>query len=410
MEAQFVIVGAGFAGAKAAEALRAEGFDGRIVVIGEESERPYERPPLSKSLLLGTAERESAFVHAADWYKENDVELRIGVRATRLDRSARTVALSDGTTVPYDRLLLATGSRPRRLNVPGADTAPVRYLRTIADCERLSPDLHAGARVVVIGAGWIGLEVAAAARTLGASVHVVEMAALPLQRVLGDEIATVFRDLHTRRGVTFHFSATVAELRPDAVVLGDGTELPADVVVVGVGVEPNVELATDAGLTVANGIVVDATLRTSDPHIFAAGDVANVQHPVLGLPVRVEHWDTALQGGATAGRAMLGRDVTYERVPYFFTDQYSDGMEYTGYVAPGGYDEVVIRRLSSVESVTPELIAFWVKDSRVLAGMNLNVWDVQEEIRALVRAGYAGITVEPARLADPAVPLADVIR
>jgi 3-phenylpropionate/trans-cinnamate dioxygenase ferredoxin reductase component len=406
----FVIVGAGLAGANAAQTLRADGYTDRLVLIGEEDVRPYERPPLSKGLLLGTSEREQAFVHSAQWYGENNVEFLPGVRVTALDRTAQSVILADGTRVPYDRLLLCTGSRPRQLPIPGADLDHVLSLRTMADSDRLGARLTDGARVVVIGAGWIGLEVAAAARLRGADVTVLEAAGLPLQRVLGDEVATVFRDLHAQRGVTFHFGASVQEIAPDAVVLADGTRVPADTVLVGVGVEPNIELARDAGLTVANGVVTDVSLCTSDPHVFAAGDVANSRHPLIGQSLRVEHWDNAIRGGKAAARAMLGQPVVYDNLPYFYTDQYDLGMEYAGYVAPGGYDSAVFRGDPSVvEGKTPEFLVFWQKNGRVLAGMNVNIWDVQDDIQALVRAGHAGRAVDLAKLADPSITLTDLI-
>jgi 3-phenylpropionate/trans-cinnamate dioxygenase ferredoxin reductase component len=402
MTEQFVIIGGGLAGAKAAETLRDEKFTGRIVLIGEEPDRPYERPPLSKAQLLGTGARDDAFVHSRSWYAENDVDLRTGIRAESIDRAAATVTLNDGSTVTYDRLLLTTGSSPRRLDVPGSDLDGVLYLRTLPDADRLTAALVEGVRVVIIGAGWIGLEVAAAARTHGATVDVVEMAGLPLQRVLGDEVAGIYARLHQEHGVTFHFGASVRELRGDgtvsAVVLGDGTELPADVVVVGVGIRPNVELAEQAGLVVDNGIAVDAALRTSDPHIFAAGDVANAVNPLLGRSIRLEHWGNALKGGPAVAQSMLGQDVVYDLVPYFYSDQYDLGMEYGGFVEPGGYDRVVFRG----DPAGYEFIAFWVKDGRVLAGMNANIWDVQDQIQALVRAGAP---VDLDRLADPAVPL-----
>ncbi len=402
MTDQFVIIGAGLAGAKAAETMRKEGFTGSIVLIGQEPDRPYERPPLSKAQLLGTGARDDAFVHELSWYADHDVDLRTDTRAESIDRDGGTVTLHDGGTVAYDRLLIATGSSPRLLDVPGSDLGGVLYLRTLPDADRLAATLVDGAHVVVIGAGWIGLEVAAAARTRGATVDVVETAGLPLQRVLGDEVARVYAALHEAHGVTFHFNASVQELRGDgsvsSVVLGDGTELPADVVVVGVGIRPNVELAEQAGLVVDNGIAVDAALRTSDPRVFAAGDVANAVNPLLGRSIRVEHWGNALKGGPAAAKSMLGQDISYDEVPYFYSDQYDLGMEYAGYVEPGGYDQVVFRG----DPATYEFVAFWVKDGRVLAGMNANVWDVQDHIQALVRAGAP---VDLGKLADPDVPL-----
>ncbi|MEU4482824.1 FAD-dependent oxidoreductase [Micromonospora sp. NPDC023966] len=398
----FVIVGAGLAGARAAQTLREEGFDGGIVVIGDEPERPYERPPLSKGLLTGGAEPDSVFVHEAGWYAEHDVDLRTTARAVAVDRSAGEVRLADGRHVRYDKLLLATGAAPRHLAVPGVDLDGVLRLRTLADSRRIAAALVDGAHLVIVGAGWIGLEVAAAARQRGATVDVVESAALPLRRVLGDEIARVFANLHRDHGVTFHFDTEVREVRGtgrvSSVLLADGTELPADAVVAAVGVQPNTELATAAGLTVENGILVDASLRTADPDIHAAGDVANAYHPVLRRRLRVEHWANALHGGPAAARAMLGQAVSYDDLPYFYTDQYDLGMEYVGHAPPGASDRVVVRG----DVAKREFIAFWTAGGRVLAGMNVNVWDVVPSIRRLV-AGAQPVDLD--RLADPDVPL-----
>ena len=413
MTEQFVIVGAGLAGAKAAETLRAEGFAGRIVLIGEETDRPYERPPLSKGHLLGTANLDAAFVHDSDWYAAHDVELRTGTAVESIDRTNGAVVLADGGRVTYDRLLLATGSSPRKLDLPGADLGGVLYLRTMTDSENLAKRLVDGAHVVVIGGGWIGLEVAAAARSHGSSVTIVEMTALPLLRVLGAQVARVFQAVHEAHGVTFRCSSGVRELRGDgdvrSVVLTDGTELPADLVVAGVGILPNVALAAVAGLGGGNGIETDAALCTSDSRIFAAGDVALSHNPLLGRSIRVEHWANALNGGPAAARSMIGQPVSYDRVPYFFSDQYDLGLEYSGYVEPGGYDLVVFRGSTEiVDGKAPEFVAFWLSGGRVLAGMNVNIWDAQDDIQRLVRAGYAGTAVDPAALADPSRPLAEL--
>ncbi|MET8306802.1 FAD-dependent oxidoreductase [Micromonospora sp. NPDC005173] len=401
----FVIVGAGLAGARAAQTLREEGFDGGIVVIGDEPERPYERPPLSKGLLTGGAEADSVYVHDAGWYAEHDVDLRTAARAVAVDRSDGMVQFADGQQIRYDKLLLATGARPRDLAAPGVHLDGVLRLRTLADSRRIAAALVDGAHIVIVGAGWIGLEVAAAARQRGATVDIVETAALPLRRVLGDEIARVFANLHRDHGVTFHFDAEVREIRGtgrvSSVLLADGTEVPADAVVVAVGVRPNTELATTAGLTVENGIVVDASLRTADPEIYAAGDVANAYHPVLRRRLRVEHWANALHGGAAAARAMLGQPVSYDDLPYFYTDQYDLGMEYVGHAPPEAFDRVVVRG----DVAKREFIAFWTAGGRVLAGMNVNVWDVVPSIRRLVAAAQP---VDLDRLADPAVPLDEV--
>jgi 3-phenylpropionate/trans-cinnamate dioxygenase ferredoxin reductase subunit len=404
----FVIVGAGLAGAKAAETLREEGFDGQVVLVGAETERPYERPPLSKDLLLGTADRDSPYVHEAGWYAAHDVDLRTGTTVAALDRGRKVVRTSDGEELRYDRLLLATGATPRRLPVPGADAANVLELRTFADSDRIGETVHDGVRLVVIGAGWIGLEVAAAARQRGAAVTVVEAAALPLQRVLGDRMAEVFADLHRAHGVDFRFGAQVRQLRGDGsqVVLADGTTLDADAVLVAVGVRPNVELAEQAGLPVDDGVLVDRRLRTGDPDVFAVGDIANVDHPLLRARVRVEHWANALNGGPVAARAMLDRDVSFDLLPYFYTDQYDLGMEYSGWVPPNAKADVVVRG----DLDRREFVAFWTVDGRVAAGMNVNVWDVNETVQDLVRAGLGGATVDPARLSDPDVPLTELVR
>jgi len=403
------IVGASLAGAKAAEGLRDNGFTGRVVLIGEETERPYERPPLSKGYLLGNEPRDKAFVHDVEWYGAHDVELLLGVRATDLHPVSHTLTLDGYEPLRYDKLLLATGSRVRRLDVPGTDLSGVRYLRTLPEADALIDHLRSATSVVVVGAGWIGLETAAAARTHGATVTVVELDSAPLRQVLGDEVATVFADLHRAQGVAFRFGTSVREIRGlggqvRSVVLTDGTELPADVVIVAVGIQPAVELAVAGGLAVDNGVAVDAGLRTSDPDIYACGDVASVEHPLIGRRIRVEHWSNALNGGKAAALALLGQPLSYDRVPYLFTDQYDLGMEYAGFVPAGGYDSVVFRG----DPEGGEFIAFWLSDGRVLAGMNVNVWDVQDQIQALVRAGYAGKAVDVARLTDPSVPLGDL--
>jgi 3-phenylpropionate/trans-cinnamate dioxygenase ferredoxin reductase subunit len=409
-ERTFVIVGASLTGAKAAETLRELGYTGRLVLLGEESERPYERPPLSKGYLMGKDPRDTAFVHDAGWYAEHNVELRLGTRATALDPAAHTVTLDGGETLTYDKLLLGTGSRVRELDVPGADLDGVRYLRTMPESDALLERMRRGGDVVVVGAGWIGLETAAAARKHGCTVTVVELDTLPLRRVLGDEVASIFAELHRANGVDLRFGATVAEFTGESgkltgVVLGDGTRLSADLAIVGVGIRPATELAEAAGLPVDNGVVTDAGLRTANPDVYAAGDVASSDNPLLGRRVRVEHWANALNGGKAAARSMLGEDVVYDRVPYFYSDQYDLGMEYSGYVEPGGYDQVVFRG----DTAAREFVAFWVKDGRVLAGMNANVWDVTDDIQKLVRAGYAGTSVDLERLADPKVPLGELL-
>ncbi|QRV36824.1 FAD-dependent oxidoreductase [Streptomyces californicus] len=408
----FVIVGAGLAGAKAAETLRAEGFTGRVILIGDERDHPYERPPLSKGYLEGKAERDSVFTHERPWYAGADIELHLGQPVTALDRYARTVQLGDGTVIHYDKLLLATGSEPRRLDIPGTDLAGVHHLRRLAHADRLRNVLAALGRdnghLVIAGAGWIGLEVAAAARGYGAEVTVVESEPTPLHQVIGPELGQIFTELHASHGVRFHFGARLTEITgQDGMVLAartdDGEEHPAHDVLAAIGAAPRTALAEAAGLETAEraqggGIAVDASLRTSDPHIYAAGDVAAASHPLLGARLRVEHWANALNGGPAAARAMLGQDVTYDRVPYFFSDQYDLGLEYSGWAPPGSYDEVIIRG----DAGKREFIAFWLKDRRVLAGMNVNVWDVTETIQELIRGRRQ---LDPEALGDPSVPL-----
>ena len=397
----FVIVGGGLAGAKGAEALRQKGFEGSIVLLGSEQHLPYERPPLSKGYLKSGEGLDDAFVHTAEWYAEHDVQVRTGTTVTAIDPEAHEVLTDGGERLSYDRLLLATGSTPRRLDLPGADFGGVLTLRTIEDSDRIRAVMQPGARLVFIGGGWIGLEVASAACEAGADVVVLESLDLPLVRVLGPQLAQVFAGLHRQHGVDLRTGVTVeaiegAEGAASGVRLGDGTVVPADAVIVGIGAAPNVGLAQEAGLAVDNGVTADAGGRTSDPDIFVAGDLANVEHPFLGRRVRVEHWANALDGPAVVAAAMLDQEPPEPELPYFFTDQYDLGMEYTGLADPT--DDVVVR--GDLDS--REFIAFWLRDGRVQAGMNVNVWDVTEPIKALIRSRAV---VDPKRLADPDVPL-----
>jgi 3-phenylpropionate/trans-cinnamate dioxygenase ferredoxin reductase component len=399
----FVIVGASLAGATATQTMREEGFDGRITLLGDEPHRPYERPPLSKGYLLGDTEREKVFVHPEGWYADHDVDLRVGTAVTRIYRGAHNVTLTDGSQVAYDALLLATGSLPRVLRLPGADLDGVCYLRRIEDSERIRTAFAQAPRVVIIGGGWIGLETAAAARAAGLDVTVLEQAELPLLRVLGYDVSQVFADLHRDHKVDLRCGVEVAAItgtdgRVTGVQLGDGTVLAADLVLVGVGITPNAYLAEDAGLEMSNGIMVNERLQTSDPAIYAAGDVANAYHPLLDRRLRVEHWANARRQGAIAARSMLGQDAVYNRLPYFFSDQYDLGMEYTGHVEPDGFDQIVFRG----DVAGREFLTFWLADRRVLAGMNVNVWDVTAPIEALITSGRQ---LDVARLADPDVAL-----
>jgi 3-phenylpropionate/trans-cinnamate dioxygenase ferredoxin reductase component len=398
-----VILGGGLAGAKAAEALRANDFDGQIVLIAAEQHLPYERPPLSKEFLAGKKSLDDFTVHDSAWYADSNIDLRRGTSAAAIDRSAHSVTLTDESSVGYEKLLLATGSRSRRPNIPGSDAAGVHYLRTFDEAGELNSVLQEGSSLAIVGAGWIGLEVAASARTRGVDVTVVETARLPLLGALGPEAAEVFADLHRDHGVNLLLESNVAEITTSSgtatgLALSDGTTVAADAVLVAVGAAPNIELAQAAGLDMGEGgVLVDATLRTSDPDIFAVGDIAAAQHPFLGTRIRTEHWANALKQPATAAANMLGQNTEYAELPYFFTDQFDLGMEYVGH-APT-YDQVVFRG----DVGNREFIAFWLDDqARVLAGMNVNVWDVVDDIKALIGSRA---TVPPDGLADPQIPL-----
>ena len=399
----FVIVGASLAGAKAAEALRQEGFEGRLVLLGEEPERPYERPPLSKDYLRGEAGPAKVYVHDEDFYAGQEIELRTSARVVAVEPAAGQVLLESGERLGYDRLLLATGAVAHHLPVPGADLPGVHTLRTLADSESLKQAMTRASRVAVVGAGWIGSEVAASARQMGTEVVLVVRGNVPLERVLGAEVGAVYHELHTDQGVellprtrveAFAGTRSVEEIRTS-----DGRRIACDLVVVGVGAAPRIELAQAAGLMVDGGIAVDERLETSAPGVFAAGDVAAAWHPFYQTRIRVEHWANALHQGPAAARNMLGLDVSYERLPYFFSDQYDLGMEYTGY-API-WDKVVFRGNPD----TREFIAFWLHDGRVLAGLNANVWGVTGPIGELIRSRRQ---VDASELADPDVALEDL--
>jgi 3-phenylpropionate/trans-cinnamate dioxygenase ferredoxin reductase component len=399
-----IIVGASLAGAKAAETLRAEGFDGRVVLVGAEAERPYERPPLSKDYLRGEVGREKVYVHDEGFYSEHDIELRLGTTAVDLNTSTSELTLDDGDRLRYDRLLLAMGSEPRRLTIPGAELDGVLYLRSVQDSDLLHERLGRGSAVVVVGAGWIGAEVAASARQCGLEVTVIEPASVPLERVMGAEVGAIYRDIHTDHGVEMLMGTGVEAFEGDEAVervrTSDGRVIECDFVVVGVGVQPRIQLAARAGLDVDNGILVDEHLETSLPGVFAAGDVANARHPFYGERIRVEHWANALHQGPAAARNMLGQADPFDRLPYFFSDQYEVGMEYSGFARD--WDRVVFRG----DPASREFIAFWISDERVVAGMNVNVWDVNEPIRRLISERVA---VDDRRLADPDVPIDQLV-
>jgi 3-phenylpropionate/trans-cinnamate dioxygenase ferredoxin reductase subunit len=398
-----LIAGGGLAAGKAVEGLRRDGFDGRIVLAGAERHLPYERPPMSKGYLMGTDDLASALVHPPEWYDEHDVDLELGTSVTAIDVVGH-IATVGGARIGYDKALIATGSSPRRLPAADDSGAPVAYLRTIDDSDRIRAVLGSGRRIVIIGGGWIGLEVAAAARRAGADVVVVEALPVPLMRVLGPEVGDVVADLHRSHGVDLRTRVSVSAVGARAgravVELDDGRSVDGDLLVVGVGATPNTALAEHAGLKTDNGVVVDELLRTSHPDVFAAGDVANSYHPRLRRYLRVEHWDNAIGQGFAAARNMLGHHQAYERLPYFYSDQYDAGMEFVGSIGPAGYDRVVLRGDVPGRVFT----AFWIGGGRVLAGMHVNDWDAIEPIRRIVAGGSADLRA----LGDPDVPLGDV--
>jgi len=398
-----VIVGASLAGAKTAEALREEGHDGPIVLIGSEAELPYERPPLSKEHLRGEVPADKARVHPESFYEEHAIDLRLGTTVESIDVHAREVTLAGGERIGWSALALTTGAEPRRLATPGGDLAGIHYLRGVGDSTAIAARLNEGGRVVVIGAGWIGAEVGASARQKGLEVAIVELADVPLERVLGRELGVIYADVHRDQGVELYTGVGVEAFeggdRVERVRLSDGRTLDCDFVVAGVGVAPRTALAEQAGITVDNGILVSERLETSAPGVFAAGDVANAFHPFFGRQIRVEHWANALNQPAVLAKSMLGKPASYERLPYFFSDQYDVGMEYTGFAA--AWDEVVFR--GDVDA--REFIAFWLSGGRVVAGMNVNVWDVTDPIKALIQSRRE---VAVGRLRDTDVPLEEL--
>lgn len=400
------IVGGGLAGAKAAEALREQDFDGDAVIFGVENELPYERPPLSKEFMQGKQDLPEFTVHDTDWYLDQRVEFRPGTRIDKIDAAAKTVTLPDGSTLTYDKLLLATGSSSRHIDLPGADAAGVHYLRTVDDARAIRDVLTEGARLAIVGAGWIGMEVAASARERGVEVTIAESAKLPLLRALGPEVAQVFADLHREHGVDLRTEVKVDEITTEngtatGLRLEGGDTISADVVLVAAGAVPNLEAAESAGLDIdGGGVLVNAGLRSSDPDIYVVGDIANAEHPILERRVRVEHWANALNQPAVAVTNMLGGGAEYENLPYFFTDQYDLGMEYSG--LSDGYEKVVFRG----DVPGREFVVFWLDgDNTVLAGMQVNIWDQLDAIKELI---VSGDPVDPDKLGDPSVALSDL--
>jgi 3-phenylpropionate/trans-cinnamate dioxygenase ferredoxin reductase subunit len=398
----YVVLGGGLAGAVAAEGLRQHGFEGRLVLIGDEAERPYERPPLSKEYLRGESE-EMPYVHPQALYAEQGIELWTSSLVGGIDTGARRLALDDGRTLEYDRLLIATGAEPRRLEVPGAELDGIRYLRTAEDSRAIRERIENQERLVVVGSGWIGAEIAASARQKGCEVTMLEMSTVPLERVLGPQVGQIYLDIHRQHGVEFIPETTVERFEGsgsvERVLTRDGASIDTGFVVVGVGVLPRTAIAEEAGIPVENGVLTDERLETQEPGVFAAGDVANAKHAFYGRHLRVEHWANARYQGALAARTMLGLEGVNEEIPYFFSDQYDVGMEYGGFATE--WDQVVFRG----DPADGEFIAFWLEGGRLVAGMNVNVWDVNDPIRELISSRRE---VDPGALADPDTPIEQI--
>jgi 3-phenylpropionate/trans-cinnamate dioxygenase ferredoxin reductase component len=400
----FVIVGAGLAGAKAAETLRAEGFDGRLLLFGEEAERPYERPPLSKGYLRGETDGDSLYLHQGRFHAAHDIELHTSTPVRWIDPPHRQVELASGERIAYDRLLLATGAAPRRLPLPGAELDGVRYLRSRRDADTVAAAAARAEHIVVVGTGWIGSEAAASLRQLGRQVTLVGPDTAPLARVLGPEVAGVYRDLHADHGVQLVLGTRVAGFRGhrrvEAVITSDGRVIPCDLVLVGAGAIPRTGLAEAAGLPIRNGVLVDERLQVLGvAGVYAAGDVAAAWHPRYQTYLQVEHWANAFNQGPAAAGSMLDIPTSYERLPYFYSDQYDLSIQHAGLATT--WDRVVFRG----DPASHAFIAFWLKDQRVVAGMHANIWDAIEPIQTLIRDGGP---VDPARLADSDIPLDQV--
>jgi 3-phenylpropionate/trans-cinnamate dioxygenase ferredoxin reductase subunit len=380
-----VIVGASLGGAKAAEGARSQGWTRPIRLVGAEPHMPYERPPISKDVLIGRNAPLTASVHDTGYYVDNDIDLLLGGTASRIDLTERTVELNGERKLHFAKLILATGSSPRRLSLTNAELPEVFYLRTLDDSLALRDRLLPGSRLAVIGASWIGTEVASSARQRGTDVTMIDPLSTPLERVLGPEVGRFFAELHRSHGVDMRMEVGVDAIEGSdhvtGVRLSDGTVISADTVVVGIGVIPNIELARDAGLSVEGGVLVDSGLVTSHPDVYAVGDVAEAEHPTFAGRIRVEHWANALNQGLAAGSNAAGAKVIFDRIPYFYSDQYDMGMEYSGWPVP--WDDVAFRG----EPDEGKFVAFYLKDGRVVGGANINVWDVNEHVQELIRAG-----------------------
>ena len=384
MSGPIVIVGASLAGGVAANTLREQGYDGPIVLVGSEPVAPYERPPLSKEYLRGEQPFEKALVKSPDHWSTINVETRLGVTAERIDTEGRAVVLADGTTVPYEKLLITTGARTRKIPAPGADLDGVMDLRTVADADRIRAAIEGSGSAVVVGLGFIGAEVTASLKQSGLDVTAVEFAPVPLNRVLGEDIGRALAGLHADNGVHTIFQDSVASFegsgRVEAVVTAEGKRLPCDVAVVGVGVQPNVEIAAGSPIEVDNGILVDEFCRTNVEGIYAAGDVANHQHPLFGRRMRVEHWQNAMRQGAAAAKSMLGTGEPYAEVHWFWSDQFDANLQYAGHHM--AWDELVVR--GSIPD--RNFIAFYISGGLIDAAVALNRGKELRRAMALVKA------------------------
>lgn len=400
-----VIVGGGQAAASCSHTLRGAGYDGGIVIVGDEPHLPYQRPPLSKELLLGTKDPDATAILPPDWYERSDVEVRRGVRAVRVDPGSRAVELEDGSALPASGVLLATGGAPRR--IPSWEGERVLYLRDLADAARVREVIGAGRRLIVVGAGFIGSEVAASARRVGTEVILVEALPQPLARVLGEDLGALVAEAHRREGVDVRLGVGVASVtsRPEGVVveLQDGARLEADAVVVGIGLAPRVEVAEASGIAVDDGVLVDRFARTSVDRIYAAGDVANHEHPLFGRRMRVEHFDNAIKQAAVAAKNLLGQQIEFTDPHWFWSDQYDHSLQYVGDHAPT--DEVVVRggapRLQAMGRGEVEELAvtvFWLRDGALRAAFAMNAG---RDVRVAQRLVSAGARPDPAVLADP---------
>lgn len=399
----FVIVGAGQSGGWAAATLRAEGVTGRVLVIGAETYPPHERPPLSKGVLAGEAALEKTFLRPDAFYGEKKIELKLGTRVEGIDRTDQRLRVAGGETVPYDALLLATGARVRRLPIPGSELPGVHYLRTIEDMLAIRERLQTGCRVAVVGGGYIGLEVAATARKKGCPVVVVEMQSVAMARVVAPEIGRFYGDVHRGRGVDLRLGVQVARLegreRVERVVTADGTAIEADLVVVGVGIVPDAELAAAADLKIENGIVVDEFAQTSDPRIWAAGDVANAWNPALGRRVRLESWQNAQNQAIAAAKGMAGKAVPYGEIPWFWSDQYDLNLQMIG--LPESWDTVTVRGIMGQGPFT----AFYLKDGIVVGA---NAVNSAKDIRFARKWIAEKRRVDVDKLVDTAIPLKQI--